>query len=205
MAKRATPDERAAAVDKALKKAKKTYRLKTKVDRKDVSPDEIIVITDMLISLRVVGYSPSLCAKIVGLSKGQVREICNDPNFKSRLASIKTKLPEAAINLGRAYLVEAVQSVVHVMRTETDNALVLKAAAELFDRFGIPKLSRSEIKTESDETSGDGGEILPLTFIEKLRGAPPEIQEKVAELSEMFSEGVEKILSEGIENASTES
>lgn len=193
-----TPEERAEIIAKAHSKARKGYRINTKRDRKDVSPDEITVIKDMLVSLRLVGYTPSGCAAIVGLSRGQVREICNDPNFKKRLESLKTKLPEAAVNLGRAYLVEAVQSVVHVLRTESDNALVLKAAAELFDRFGIPKVSRSEAKVESTEPAE--GEINE-TFLNKLRSAPPEVQEQVAALHESFTEGVERILSEGISGA----
>jgi hypothetical protein len=196
-----TPEERAELIIKREKQAKKGYRL-SKKDRKDIGDEEITIITDSLVSLRLVGYTPSQCAAIVGMSKGQVREICNDPNFKSRLSSLRDKLPEAAINLGRAYLVEAVQSVVHVLRTETDNALVLKAAAELFDRFGIAKVSRSEIKTDPLPTGKDNE--LSESFMDKLRAAPPETQEKIAALHESFTEGVERILSEGKSDGPTE-
>jgi hypothetical protein len=195
-----TPEERSEIVAKAHRKAKKNYRLNTKRDRKDISDDEITIIKDMLVSLRLVGYTPSQCAAIVGMSKGQVKEIVNDHNFKSRLASLQTKLPEAAVNLGRAYLVEGVMAVVHVMRTETDNALVLRAAAELFDRFGIPKVSKTEAKIDTPTSQGDE---INDQLMNKLRGAPPEIQEKVAALQESFTEGVERILSEGDENGST--
>lgn len=197
-----TPAERAEILEKAHSKAKKGYRINTKRDRKDVGDDEIVVIKDMLVSLRLVGYTPSQCAAVVGLSKGQVKEIVNDPNFKSRLESLKTKLPEAAVNLGRAYLVEAVQAVIHILRTETDNALILKAAAEIFDRFGIPKVSRAEVK--SDPTPEQSGSEINETFMDRLRTAPPDIQEKVAALHESFTEGVERILSEGKPDGDTD-
>lgn len=196
-----TPEDRAEIIEKAQKKARKGYRLNTKRDRKDIGADEIAIIKDMLVSLRLVGYTPSQCAAIVGMSKGQVKEIVNDPNFKSRLGSLQAKLPEAAINLGRAYLVEGVMAVVHVMRTETDNALVLKAAAELFDRFGIAKVSRSEIKTDPLPPSGNE---IDESFMDKLRLAPPEKQEQIAALHESFTEGVERILSEGNDDGPTD-
>jgi hypothetical protein len=195
-----TPDERAEVIRKAQSKAKKGYRLNTKTPRKGVTEDEIIVIKDMLISLKLVGYSNSQCGAIVGLSRGQVREIVRDPNFLKRLESIKTKLPEAAVNLGRAYLVEAVQAVVHILRTETDNALVLKAAAELFDRFGIPKLTRSEQKVETPDEPTDE---INQSILDKLRNQPPEVQERVASLHQSFSEGVEAILNEGKPDAAS--
>lgn len=200
MASRKTPEQRAEVVQKAEKKAKKGYRLNTKKARKGVNEDEIIVIKDMLVSLKLVGYTNTQCAAIVGLSKGQVKEIVNDPNFKSRLRSIQEKLPEAALNLGRAYLVESVQAVVHVLRTETDNSLVLKAAAEMFDRFGLPKLSKSEVKTEAPPTP----EEIPGNLMDKLRNASPEIQEQIAALHESFSEGVERILTGGVDGHSDE-
>lgn len=197
-----TPEERAEIIQKAHSKAKKGYRINTKRDRKDVGDDEMVVIKDMLVSLRLVGYTPSQCAAIVGLSKGQVKEIVNDPNFKSRLESLKAKMPEAAVNLGRAYLVEAVQAVIHILRTETDNSLILKAAAEIFDRFGIPKVSRAEVK--ADPTPDQSGSEINETFMDRLRTAPPEIQEKVAALHESFTEGVERILSEGKPDGDTD-
>lgn len=195
-----TPDERAEVIRKATSKAKKGYRLNTKTPRKGVTDDEIVVIKDMLISLKLVGYSNSQCAAIVGLSRGQVREIVKDPNFIKRLESLKTKLPEAAVNLGRAYLVESVMAVIHVMRTETDNALVLKAAAEMFDRFGVPKLTRSESKIE---TPDEPQEEINQSLLEKLRNEPPEVQERIASLHQSFSEGVEAILNEGKEDAAS--
>jgi hypothetical protein len=202
MASRKTPEERSEIIEKAQSKAKKGYRLNTRTKRQGVNDDEMVIIKDMLVSLKLVGYTNRQCGAIVGLSGGQVKEICSDPNFKSRLDSLKAKLPEAALNLGRAYLIEGIQAVVHVLRTEKDNALVLKAAAELFDRFGLPKLSKAEIKTEPEGKTD--GEVLDQSFFEKLKSASPEVQEKVAALHESFVEGVDRIIQEGKPDADSD-
>jgi hypothetical protein len=193
MANKKTPLERAEIIISAQNKARKGYKLNTKKPR-SASDDELVVIRDMLISLKLVGYTNKQCGAIVGLSKGQVGEITGDENFKRRLTSLRDKLPEAAVNLGRAYLVEAVQAVIHILRTETDSALVLKAAAEIFDRFGIPKVSK--IEAPPDKPPEDE---IPKETLDKLRLAPPEVQEQVAALQESFVEGVERILSGGVD------
>lgn len=187
-----TPSERSAALDKANAKAKRAYKGNLNKKR-SVTDDEMVILTDMMVSLRLVGYSNSQIGAIVGLSKGQVSKVTSDEDFQKRLRSLREKLPEAAMNLGKAYLVEALQAVIHVLRTENDNALVLKAAAEVFDRFGIPKTSRTETKTEPTESPDE----LPKTMMNRLRQADPSIQEKVASLHESFTEGVERILMEG--------
>lgn len=194
MASRKTPADRSEILEKANSKARKGYKGNTK-KRTSVTEEELVVIKDMLVSLKLVAYTNSQCAAIVGLSKGQVKEIVGDHNFQQRLVSLKTKLPEAAINLGRAYLVEAVQAVAHVMRTEKDNALVLKAAGEIFDRFGLPKNTRAEIVKPPAE--GDNPTDLPPTVMDKLRAASPEKQEAIAGLHESFVEGIERILRGG--------
>lgn len=185
-----TPEERSAFIEKQQSKAKRGYKKNLK-KRTTVSEEELVIIKDSIVTLKLVGYSNSQIAAIVGLSKGQTREIVNDHNFQSRLQAISKKLPEAAFRLGQAYLVESVQNIMHVQRTETDNTLVLKAAAEMLDRFGIPKLTRAEIK--SNPTPPTDTEI-PTTVMDKLRNASPETQESIASLHESFLEGVERIL-----------
>lgn len=194
MASKRTPDERSDFIKKTQARGRKGYKTNLK-KRTVVSDEELVIIKDCIVSLKLVGYTNTQISSIVGLSKGQTRDVINDPNFQSRLSAISKKLPEAAYRLGQAYLIEAVQAVLHVMRTEQDNALVLKAAAELFDRFGIPKNTKTEIKTEKpvDETATE----IPKNVMDKLRQATPETQEAIAGLHEGFLEGVERILSGG--------
>jgi hypothetical protein len=189
-----SPEERSQVLEKANAKARKGYKRNPK-KRNKVTDNEKVVITDMLVSLKLVGYNATQCSAIVGLSRGQVKEITNAPEFQARLLKLQEKLPEAAVTLGRAYLIEAVQAVAHVLRTTEDEALVLKAAAEMFDRFGIPKVSRSEV--QADPIKPDSGDEIPHTVLEKLRTSSPEVQEQVAALQESFLEGVERILGGG--------
>lgn len=190
MPNKKTPEARSEIIEKAQRNARKGYKTNIK-KRASVSDEELVVIKDCIVSLKLVGYTNTQISTIVGLSKGQTKEIVNDPYFKRRLEAISKKLPEAAFLLGQAFLVESVMAVMHVMRTENDNTLVLKAAAEMFDRFGIPKLSRSEIKTSSNPTPDTE---IPQTVLDKVRTAPPEVAEKVALLHESFLEGVERTL-----------
>jgi hypothetical protein len=193
MPSKKTPEARSEIIEKAQKNARKGYKTNTK-KRTNVSDEELVVIKDCIVSLKLVGYTNTQIATIVGLSKGQTKEIVNDPNFKRRLAAISKKLPEAAFLLGQAFLVESVMAVMHVMRTENDNTLVLKAAAEMFDRFGIPKLTRSEIKSIPDPSDDVPDTGIPATALDKIRTASPEVAEKVASLHESFLEGVERIV-----------
>lgn len=198
-----TPDERSEIITKAQSKARKGYKRNTK-RKVDIDKLDLDVIKDQLVALKVIGgYSDLQCSMIVGISKGQVREIVRDPNFKKRVDATKRNLPAAAINLGQAYLVEAVQAVVHVLRTESDNALVLRAAGEMFDRFGIGKVSRTEMKIDQPPAENTGQDI-PDDLMAQLRAASPEMQEKVAALHESFTEGIERILSEGSDGGNSE-
>lgn len=195
-----TPEERSQVVDRANARARKGYKVNTRTRRTDVGDEQKEIITMQLLALKVIGgYSNIQCAQIVGISRGQVRAIVQDEKFKRQVTTVAKTLPAAALNLGQAYLVEAVQAVVHVMRTESDNALVLKAAAEMFDRFGLPKLTKAEVQTTPPPDSNPLG--ADKNFMDKLREASPEIQEQVAQLHESFVEGVSRILN-GDENGS---
>ena len=187
-----TPDDRAAEIEKQTAKVKKRYKLDTKKRRK-VTDVEKAVIIDSIVCLRVASYTNSQIASIVGISKGQVKEIVADEKVQQRILFLKDRLPEAAVQLARSYLIEAVQAVVHVLRTEKDNALVLKAAAEIFDRFGLPKLSRAEVKT-GDSPDAPWEDKEDKSLLDNFRSAPPEIQEKAAQLHEMFEEGLRNLL-----------
>jgi hypothetical protein len=172
-------------------RVRKRYKVNVTKRRKFTFEGEDELVKDMVVVLKLSNYTNTQIASIVGVSRGQVKEILQDGNVQRQLMALREKLPQAALELGRAYLIEAVQAVAHVMRTTDDDALVLRAAGELFDRFGIPKVSRSEQKTETP----DGGEH-PVTpsLMEKLRQASPEVQAKAADLQEMFQEGISQLL-----------
>lgn len=190
MPRRITPADRAARLDEQKRIVTRKYKSKSKlnVSRKFQFDGEEELVVDMVVMLKLANYTNSQIAMIVGVSRGQVKKYLDDGNVQKRYMALRAKLPEAAFELGRAYLIEAVQQVVTVMRTSVDDAVTLKAAAELFDRFGIPKISRNEIRPEQDDNP------LNDNLMDKLRSAAPEVQERAAELQSMFEEGLERLL-----------
>jgi hypothetical protein len=178
-------------LDSAERKARKTYKATTK--RKNMSSDEIEMAKDVIVPLKVVGgYSNRQIGLIVGISKNQVGDLLRDENLQERIAKLKVALPQAALDLMQVYLIEAVQGVVHVLRTSNDNMEILKAASEIFDRAGLPKASRQETTFEPPEAPSAEDNLW-----NELRSADPEIQEKAAQLRDFFEDGLRTLLTDG--------
>jgi hypothetical protein len=198
-----TPDERAANLKKQTDKVRKRYKVNVRKRRKFTFEGEEDLVADMIVVLKLANYSNTQVAMVVGISRKQVATFLEDGNVQKKYLRLKEALPQAAFELGRMYLIEAVASVVHVMRTTEDEGMILKAAAELFDRFGIPKSSR----VESAPDPGAAGDDNPMSdpgLMDKLRKASPEIQQAVVDLQDSFLEGVEKILSNSVEETADE-
>ena len=189
-----TPEGKAAKLQEQKKAVTRKYKTNVTRRRKFNFEGEEELVIDMIIFLKIANYSNTQIAMIVGVSKGQVAKYLDDGNVQKRYISLKAKLPEAAFALGQAYLIEAVQAVANVMRTTDDDSVVLKAAGEIFDRFGIPKVSRTEMK--NPEESGDEHPV-DKTLMDRIRAASPEVQQGVAELQEMFETGIEQLLAGG--------
>jgi len=184
-----TPDEKAASLRKQTDKARKRHKVVVTKRRKFTFEGEEEIVKDMIVILKLANYSNVQIAMITGISRKQVATFLEDGNVQKKYMTLKGKLPQAALELGRAYLIEAVAAVVHVMRTAIDDTTVLKAAAELFDRFGIPKSSRIETGTEEGDNP-----LSDPTVMDRIRKATPEKQAQIAELQEMWEQGIEQIL-----------
>ena len=189
-----SPAARAAELSRQRDKVTRRYKVNVSKRRKFSFEGEAELVYDMVVVLKLANYTNKQIAMIVGISIGQVKEILNDGNVQKKYLALKAKLPQAALELGRAYLIEAVQAVANIMRTADDPAVVLKAAAELFDRFGIPKVSRqvTDLNSESPEDHPVGDDLMA-----KLRQASPEVQTAAAELQDMFEEGLKQLLEGG--------
>lgn len=189
-----TPEDRAASLEKAAATARRRYKTNIKSKRKFDFEGEEDVVKDMVLVLKLANYSNVQIGTIVGVSRGQVKTYIQEKDFQKKYLRLKEELPQAALNLGKAYLIEAVTAIVHVMRTEEDNAIVLKAAGDLLDRFGIPKLSRIERKSEGDsplEGIGRGGHEGIFNEISRMS---PELQEEAAQLYDMFETGMKSLM-----------
>jgi hypothetical protein len=185
--KKSTPESRAKEKDTETTRIRRKYQKNLTLKRKFL-PGEVEHVEDMVIVLRLAGYSKEQCARIVGISSPQITKILNSPAVSEKLVLFRAALPQAALDLLQGYMIEAVQTLVDIMRMADDDTVVLKAAGEILDRAGLAKASRQERHqiNENRTTLVDDG------IVEKLRTASPEVQEQAAQAIEML----EKILTD---------
>lgn len=177
--KTSIPDRRASAKKKETERIRRKYKVDV-TKHKKLLPGEIPHVELMLVVLRVAGYSKVQISKVIGISRKQVDEMLANPDVQAQLVAVRTRLPQAALELLEGYMVEAIQSIVDVMRKSTDDKFILQAAGEVLDRAGIPKASRQErFQVNEDRTTfTDEG------IVERLREAPVEVQEAAAQMIE---------------------
>lgn len=177
------PLKRASTAKKEITRIQRRHKVNVNVRRK-MLPGEVEHVEDMVVILALAGYSRTQSAQVVGISRGQVREILERPHVTEKLVLLRQKLPAAALELLHGYMIEAVITIAEVMRTSKDDKYTLMAAAEILDRGGVSKVTRQERKTteETQLTVTDDG------IVERLRQASPEIQEQAAALVENLEE-----------------
>lgn len=186
-----TPATRAADAKREIASVRRKYKVELNKKR-NLLPGEIPHVKDTVLVLKLAGYTRTQMSKVIGISKGQVREFLEMPDVVERLTQLRAALPQAALDLLQGYMIEAVQAIVDVMRTTHDDKLILQAAGEILDRAGLPKSSRQERTQINDNrtTFTDDG------LLEKLRTASPAVQEQAAQLIE----SLEKLLSDSANN-----
>jgi hypothetical protein len=159
--------------------------------RRKLLPGERKHIEEQIAVLRISGYNNTQIAKVTGVSRGQVKEILETADVIELVNEMRLVLTKAAQNLLEHSLIEAVQALVNILRTSTDEQNVIKAAGEILDRGGLPKLSRQEQRREIETKTSftDDG------IVDVIRMLPPEQQEEAAQMIE----GLQKFLSNAIE------
>jgi len=178
-----TPDRRAADARREQDRIRRKYKINI-TRNANLLPSEIPHVKNMVVILKVAGYSQTQMSKVIGISRAQVREILSLPEISEEIAALRSALPRAALELIQGYMIEAVQAVVDVLRTSEDDKIVLQAAGDILDRGGMPKSSRQERHTTNEDrtTFTDEG------IVERLREAKPEVQEEAAQLIEKLEE-----------------
>lgn len=180
-----TPHRRASETKKQVTRVRRKYKVDVNKRRK-LLPGEIEHVEDMAIVLALAGYSRTQTGQMIGISRGQVREILERPHVSEKLIALRARLPQAALELLHGLMIEAVVAIADVMRTTKNEKYILEAASDILDRGGLPKASRQERHTVNEDKTTISDEGL----LEKLRSAPVEVQEKAAELIE----GLEELL-----------
>jgi len=179
---RRTPEDRAGIAEKSVKRIKRKYKVNLK-NSKPFALGEKEHAREMAIVLKLAGYSHNQIGSVIGISRGQVKEMLSEPDTAERLEKLRSSLPAAALDLLHGYTIEAVQAILDVLRTTEDDALILKAAAEILDRAGIGKVSKSE-QHRTDETKSTF--TTDEKTLEALRQLPPEKQEEAAQMMEQL-------------------
>jgi hypothetical protein len=175
------PNQRAANRKKSINSVRRRYKVDVHKQTRLLA-GEIPHVKQMLVVLQLAGYNHTQKARIVGISRDQVREYLADPAVEEMLVILRERIPDAALELLQGYMIEAVQAIVDVMRRSGDDKTVIQAAADLLDRGGLPKLSKSEKHQTLEEktTITDDG------IVAALREASPEVQEQAAQLIEQL-------------------
>lgn len=196
MPKESTPNRRASDAKKDVLRVRRRYKRNTKRQAR-ILPAEVIHVKSMVAVLHIAHYPKTQISRIIGISVDQVREFLNDPEVNELIVKMRAELPAAALELMEGYQIEAVQAIVDVMRVSGDDGIVLKAAAEILDRTGLPKVSKQERYQTNEEktTFTDDG------IVEALREASPEIQEQAAQLIEQLEGLLAKASTETVEEA----
>src|SRR5262245_58872837 len=120
-----TPAERSASLAAQSHAVRRKYKTNLRLRKKFSIEGEESLVKDMIAILRVAGYTNSQIGQIVGVSRGQVREFLLEDDLQKLILILRERIPQAAVELGRAYLIEAVQAIVNIMRTSDDDAMVL--------------------------------------------------------------------------------
>ena len=165
--------------------------------RRKLLPGEKKHVEEQIAVLRIAGYNNTQISKVTGVSRGQVKEILEDPGVNELVNELRLTLTKAAANLLEHSLVEAVQALVNILRSSKDEQNIIKAAGEILDRGGLPKLSRQESRREIETktTFSDDG------IVDAIRMLPPEQQEEAAQMIE----GLQKMLTDAIEGSNGDS
>ena len=177
MARHSTPEDRNEKVQKERYAIRRRYKKDLTKRRKFIPGEEEFVGVQVAV-MHIAGYNNTQIGRTIGLSRGQVRELLRKPDVADMVLAIRASLPEAAIQLLQSYMVEAITTLVEVMRISDDDKMRLQAAGEVLDRAGVPKASRQERRNieESEMTIKADDSLL-----EQLRSLPPEKQEEAAQ------------------------
>ena len=165
--------------------------------RRKLLPGEKRHIEEQIAVLRIAGYNNTQIAKVTGVSRGQVKEILESGDVTELVNELRLALTKAASNLLEHSLIEAVQALVNILRSSKDEQNIIKAAGEILDRGGLPKLSRQEQRREIETKTSftDDG------IVDAIRMLPPEQQEEAAQMIE----GLQKMLTNAIEGENGDS
>lgn len=176
---KSNPEGRAEFLEAERRRAKKKIAGTAKRKGKRRAPGELEFKQDMMIILKVAGYTHQQIGASIGEHKDTINEWFKSPDIAAKYLKVTKTLTDSARRLLETFTIEAIQSIVDIMRDTPDDKIRLDAAKEILDRGGLPKASRTETKTEATTTFGVDDEQMAA-----LRELPPDLQEEAAQMME---------------------
>lgn len=135
--------------------------------------------------LKAAGFSHAYIGEAVGVSKDTVTRWFSDAEMQRQYEEVHNDYVDGAVKLLKTYALEAVEMLMELARSATDERVALNAITEVLDRTGLSKVNKSEsaVVTES-KVKEEVSLTDPQGIVAKMRAAPPEVQAKMAEHAE---------------------
>lgn len=155
------------------------------------APGEENHLKTISIILKIAGYSHTQIAASIGVTRGQVGDWLAEEKTQALYIDTLNAIPKAAKDLMQTYSIEAVHAIVDVMRSSTDDRMILEAAKDILDRSGLPKATRSEVDRQDTKKLEVGVNPDDLST---LRDLPPHLQEQAAEMVENLEASLKELV-----------
>lgn len=192
------PEERAAKLEERQSKIRRKFKTTPKKQQKFL-PHEEEFKKEMAVTLKIVGYSNRQIGETIGVTRGTIGEWLKEPKVQAKIEKLMEALPAAARGLLQGFTIEAVHTMVAVMRESSDDKMVMEAAKEILDRGGLPKASRQEIDSSSTKNTKFSVDDDQLTALREL---PPHLQEEAAQAMESLENALAEIAARANEGES---
>lgn len=138
----------------------------------------------MAVIYKVAGYSHTEISDVLGVTRGTVSKWFEDKEIQAYYKYVLEHLQEGALTLMRTYLVAAIKRVYQLMMQDDDRRIALDAAKEIFDRGGLPKMSRIEKHEEIDGEVKHKHHFSGRVEIENIEQLTPDQQKQLADVYE---------------------
>jgi hypothetical protein len=194
--------KKAETLEQARNEIKREYKRGPRSEgRKVTNPDtwsevERAVARESACFFKAAGFSHNYIGDALNLTRGQIGHWFEEPAMQERYRAISADMKNGAIKLLKSYAIEIVESLMTIARTTDDEKLAASVLQDLADRIGLTKVSRTESATTATQKSEV--EITdPAGLVEKLKDAPPEVQQQAAQ----HMEGMMALMAEHIDTA----
>jgi hypothetical protein len=175
--------KQAQTLDEARDKLRKQYRgsrvTKTQIKIDEATEVELAVLKTKASFLKAAGYSHTYIADALGTTRSIVGHWFEDPQLRAETMELTNDIVGGALKLLKTYGLELIEMEMEIAR-QSDDKTALSAIQDMLDRIGLTKINKSEgvTRVEQHETVSISD---PAGLIEKLRDAPPEVQQQAAQ------------------------